>query len=197
MIATIGRKAGQRREQRLRLGDLRHCRRRGKTFEGRREGVVRLDRTAGRLAELGERKRSAKGEAARALMLRDCDGLLERLLGRFGVGGIALEQHFATDAVQFGVERAMTDPFGRRERFVENCEGAVEVACMGFGFSQSNLDEPVEGQNVLFAQEVYAATHLFEPAAWRNALNLEVAVFGRELKPSMAPARPFTHGARL
>ena len=76
----------------------------------------------GRLVELGERERRAQFEAARALLLRDGDGGLERFLGRRGVGGIALQQHFAADAMQFRFERAMADPFGRRQRFVEDRE---------------------------------------------------------------------------
>jgi hypothetical protein len=45
----------QRREQRLRLGDHRHLRRRRKACERGREDSVGFDETAGRLVELGER----------------------------------------------------------------------------------------------------------------------------------------------
>ena len=42
-------------EQRLRLGDLGHFRRRRKALEGRRKNGVGFDGTTGRLVELGER----------------------------------------------------------------------------------------------------------------------------------------------
>ena len=44
------------RQQRLRLGDLRHFRRRRKAFERGRQDGVRFDGAAGRLIELGERQ---------------------------------------------------------------------------------------------------------------------------------------------
>ena len=59
---------------------------------------------AGRLIELGERQRRAQFEAARALLLRDGDGGQEGFLGGRGVGGIALQQDVAADAMQVGVE---------------------------------------------------------------------------------------------
>lgn len=67
---------------------------------------------ASRLIELGERKRGAQFEAARRLVFRDCDGDLKCFLRSRGAGGIALEQHFATDAIEFGVECALANPFG-------------------------------------------------------------------------------------
>ena len=99
------------------------------------------------------------------MLLRDGDGGLERFFGRRRVGGIALEQHFAADAMQLGVERAMADPFARRQRFVEDGERAVDVARAGFGLGKRNLDEPVVDQNVLLAQKFGAAAHVLEPAA--------------------------------
>ena len=47
----------QRRQQRLRLRDLRHFWRRRKAFEGGREDGVGFGGATGRLVELGERKR--------------------------------------------------------------------------------------------------------------------------------------------
>ena len=76
----------QRREQRLRLGDLRHFGRRRKAFERGREDSVGVGGTAGRLVELGERERRAQAEAACALFLRDRDRGLEGFFGRRGVG---------------------------------------------------------------------------------------------------------------
>ena len=39
----------------------------------------------------------------------------------------------------------------------------------GFGLGERNLDESIVQQNVLFAQEIDAATHVFEAAARRAA----------------------------
>ena len=104
----------ERGEQRLSLGDLGHLRRRRKAFERGREDRLGFGGAVGRLVELGERERGAQAEAVRPLFTRNGNGGQERLFSRRGVGGIALEQHFTADAMQFGVERAMTDPFGRR-----------------------------------------------------------------------------------
>ena len=65
------------RQQRLRLNDLGHFRRRRKAFERGSEHVVRLDRARGRLIELRERERGAQFEAARPLLFGDGDGSLE------------------------------------------------------------------------------------------------------------------------
>src|SRR4029077_6247204 len=91
-------------EQRLRFGDLKHFRGRRKAFERWRKHIVRLNRTAGRLVEPRERKRGAQLETAGALPPRDGDGGLERFPTRRSVRGIALEQHFAADAMQFRFE---------------------------------------------------------------------------------------------
>ena len=136
----------QRREQRLRLGDLGHFRRRRKAFERRREDGVGFGGAAGRLVEFGERQRRAQFEAARALLLRDGDGGLERFFRGRGVGGIALQQHFAaqSDAVP---RRTRDRPsVGRRQRFVEDREGAVEIAGSRFGLGKRNLEQPIEEQ---------------------------------------------------
>ena len=102
----------QRREQRLRLGDLRHFRRRRKAFERGREDGVGVGGAAGRLVELGERQRRAQFEAARALLLRDGDGGQEGFFRGRGVGGVALEQDFAARPMQFRFERAIAGAVG-------------------------------------------------------------------------------------
>ena len=152
------------REQRLRLGDLRHFRSRRKAFERRREDGVGVGGAAGRLIEFGQRERRAQFEAARALLLRDGDGRQERVFRRRGISGVALQQDVAADAMQFRLERAMTDALARRQRLVEDRDSAVGVACVRFGFGQRNLQEPVEQQDVLFAQQLDAAAHVLEPA---------------------------------
>ena len=108
----------------------------------------------GRLVELGQRQRRAQFEAARALLLRDRDGGQEGFFRRRGVGGIALEQDFAARPMQFRFECAMAQAVAGRQRFVEDGDGAVGIARPGFGLGQRDLQETVENQNVLFAQQL-------------------------------------------
>ena len=159
----------QRRQQRLSLGDLRHFRRRRKAFERGREDGVGVGGAAGRLVELGERKRRAQFEAARALLFRDGDGGQEGFFGGRGVGGVALKQDFAARPMQFRFERAIAGAVGRRQRFVEDRDGAAGIARPGFGLGQRNLQQPVEQQDVLLAQLIDAAAHVREPALERAA----------------------------
>ena len=98
-----------------------------------------FDGAAGRLIELGQRQRRAQFEAARALLLRDGDGGQEGFFRRRGVGGIALQQHFAARPMQFRFERAIAHAVARRQRFVEDCDGAVEIARPGFSLGQRNF----------------------------------------------------------
>ena len=79
----------QRREQRLRLGDLRHFRRRRKAFERGREDGVGVGGAGGRLIEFRQRQRRAQFKTARALLLRDGDGGQEGVFRGRGVGGVA------------------------------------------------------------------------------------------------------------
>jgi hypothetical protein len=136
------------RKKLLRFRDLRHFRRRRKAFHRRREDGVGVGGAGGRLIELGERKRRAQFEAARPLTLSDGDGGPQGFFGGRHARGIALEQHIAADAMQLCVECAMANAFGRHQRFVEDGEGAVDVAGLGFGFGKRNLDEPVVDQRV-------------------------------------------------
>lgn len=115
---------------------------------------VGVGKVAGRLPKLGERKRRTQFEAPGGLPPRNGDGGLERLLGDRQVGRVTLQQHFAADAMKFRFEGAMTSPFARRQRLIEDRDRTVDVACVGFGFGNRNLDKPVEVQNVLLAQEV-------------------------------------------
>ena len=121
----------ERGQQRLRLGDLGHFRRRREALERGREDGVGFGGAGGRLIELGERKRRAQFEAARALLLRDGERGQEGFFCRRGVGGVALQQDFAADAMQFGVECAMTGPLGRRQRFVEEGKRAIHDRLLG------------------------------------------------------------------
>ena len=100
---------------------------------------MRLGGASGRLIELGERKRGAQFEAARALLLRDGDGGQEGLFRGRGVGGVAHEQDFAARPMQFRFERAIAQAVRRRQRFVEDGDGAVGIARPGFGLGQRDL----------------------------------------------------------
>ena len=139
---------------------------------------------AGRLVELGERERRAQFEAARALLLRDGDGGLEGFLRRRGVRRVALQQHFAAHPMQFRFERAIAQAVARRQRFVEDGDGAVGIARPRFGLRQHDLQQPVEHQNVLFAQEFYAAAHVLESVGGRAGVRRRPTL---EKHPERAP----------
>jgi hypothetical protein len=160
---------GERRKQPLSLGDLGHFRRRRKALERGSEDGVGVSGAAGRLAELGEPKRRAQFEAARPLLTRDGDGGLEGFFCQRRLGGIAFGQQFAADAMQFGLESAMACAVGGYQRFVEDGECAVDIAGAGFRLGKSNLDEPVEDQDVLLTQQFDATTHRLEPGVERVA----------------------------
>ena len=155
----------QRREQRLRLSDLRHFRRRREAFERGREDGVGVGGAAGRLIELGERERGAQSEAARALLLRDGDGGQEGFFRGRGVGGVALQQHFAARPMQLRFERAVTGAVACRQRFVEDRNGAAGSPARASASASAIFISPSNHQNVLFAQKLCAAAHVLEPAA--------------------------------
>ena len=101
-----------------------------------------------------------------------------------GVGRITLEEHVAARPMQFGVERAMADPFGCHQCLVEDGEGTVEIACPSFGVDVRNLDEPVVKENVLLAQQFGAATDLLEATPGRAAcISRQALKKGREGPP--------------
>ena len=129
----------ERRQQRRSLGDLRHFLRWREAFEREGEHGLRFHRSVGRLAELGERERRAQFEAARRLLLRDGDGGLEGVFGGRGVGGLAFEQNFAARPMQLCFECAIARAVGRRQRFVEDGDGAAGVARAGLGLGQPDL----------------------------------------------------------
>ena len=103
----------QSREKRLSFRDLGHFRRRSESFERGGENCVPFDGAAGRLVEPRQRQRRAQFETARTLLLRDRDSGQKRFLGSRGVGRVTLQQHLATDAMQLGVELAISDVLAR------------------------------------------------------------------------------------
>ena len=86
-----------------------------------------------------------------------------------GLAGSRLQQDFAARAMQLRFECAIADAVARRQRFVEDGDGAARIARLGFSLGQRDLQEPVEQQNVLFAQQLGAAAHVLEPVAERAA----------------------------
>jgi hypothetical protein len=90
-------------QQRLRLSDLGHFRRRRKAFECRSEDGLGLGGAVGRLIELGKGERGAQLKAARALLACDGDGALEGFFGGESVGRVAPEKDLAADAMGFDI----------------------------------------------------------------------------------------------
>jgi len=52
-------------------------------------------------------------------------------MSAWAVCGVALQQDFATRPMQFRFERAIAGAVGRRQRFVEDGDGAVGIARPG------------------------------------------------------------------
>ena len=76
----------------------------------------------------------------------------------FGV--IALEQRFAADAMQFRFERPVARAFGRRRTLRRGGGRHVRIALSGLGLGQYDLQQSIEPQNVLFAQEFDRPAHV-------------------------------------
>ena len=89
----------------------------------------------------------------------------EGFFGGGRIGEIALHQVFAAGAVEFRLERPISDTLACRQRFIEDGDRTVEVAGSRFGLGKNNFGEPVEEQDLLFAQKFDAATHALEPVA--------------------------------
>ena len=91
------------------------------------------------MVELGERERGAQLEAARAQPPRDGDRGQQGVLGGREIGRVALQQHFPAHPMQLRFERAVAGAVGRRQRFVEDRDGAIRIARPGFSLGQRNL----------------------------------------------------------
>ena len=81
---------------------------------------------AGRLIELGERERGAQFKAARGLPLRDRDGGQESFFRGRRVAG-RTSAAFASRPMQFRFKCAITGAVARRQRFVEDRDGAAGI----------------------------------------------------------------------
>ena len=56
-----------------------------------------------------------------------------------GLAGSRLQQDFAARPMQFRFERAIAGAVARRQRFVEDGDGAVGIARPGLGLGQRDL----------------------------------------------------------
>jgi hypothetical protein len=135
------------------------------------------------LVELGEPKGAAQPEAVRALTLSEGDGGVISVLCRRWIYGIALQQRFAANTMHFRFECTMSGPIARHERFVEQGDGAVDIARAGFRVGKDSLEEPIEDHDALLAQKVDAPAHLMEHADRRVS-------FSRSRSVQEDPKRP-------
>ncbi len=154
----------QRIEQRLRLCDLRHFRRRRKALERRREGGVGFGGAAGRVVEVGERQRGAQFETARPLLLCDADGGLEGFFRGRGAVRILVKQELAARAMELGCVRSTARAIAGCQRLVEDHEASRRISGASFRLGDRDLKEPVVVQNATLLQEINAVAHALEPA---------------------------------
>ena len=103
-----------------------------------------FDVAAVRLVEPRQRQRRAQFETMRTLLLRDRDSGQKRFLGSRRVDRVTLQQHLAADAMQLGVELAISGLLARRKRFVEDGEGAIDVAARASASARVMLASPSE-----------------------------------------------------
>ena len=119
-------------QQRLRLSDLGHLVGWRETFERGHEGGASVGGAAGRLIELGERKRREKLVTARGLLLCDGDGGSVGVFGGRGIGGIAFEQDFAAQAMEVCIGEMLS-------RFFSDCQSPVDLRESSGGFPCHSL----------------------------------------------------------
>ena len=124
-----------------------------KSLRARARGRGGLRRGGPSIDELGERQRRAQFKAARALLLCDRDGGQECVFCGRRVAGVELQEDSAARPMQFRFESS-ENPGGRTSPALRRgWRRRGRDRPPGLGLSQSNLQEPVEPQNVLFAQE--------------------------------------------
>ena len=114
------------------LGDHRHLRRRRKAFERGRKDSVGFGETAGRLIELGERKRREQLEAPGALLFRDSEGGFESVFGLRRVGGITLQKDIAAQSMQVGIVKPIPAFLTDHQSFVDQRQGSLIVLRSSF-----------------------------------------------------------------
>ena len=118
---------------------------------------MRMGVTIGRAIELCQRQRGAQFEAARLLRLRDSDRGLQRLLGRRGIGRVALQQDLAADAVHLRFMQALLGALQLGERVVQAPERGIGLTGARFGFGKDRFGQ--KPNPALLPIEREAASH--------------------------------------
>jgi len=118
----------ERREKGLRLGEFGELSGRREALDRRREHRVGIGVAISAAVKLRQSQRGAQFEAARLLRLGDSDRGLQGLLGRRGIGRVALEQDSGADAVQFRFIRTVLSGPQLGERGIQAPEPAVSLA---------------------------------------------------------------------
>ena len=99
---------------------------------------------AGRLVELGERKRRAQFEAARALLFRDGDSGRKASSAGAGLAGSRFSRISPRSAMQFRLEGAIADSLDRQPALRRGSPTRGRVARPASASASSDLQEPVE-----------------------------------------------------
>jgi hypothetical protein len=124
----------------LRLSKVGELLRRREALDRRRQRGVGIGVAIGRAIKLRQRQRGAQFEAPRLLRLRDRDRGLQRLLGRRGIGRVALQQHRGADAVHLRFVPAVLSGLQLGERIVQAPEPGISLAGTRFGFGQGRFE---------------------------------------------------------
>ena len=95
------------------------------------------------MVEFGERQRRPQFEAAGFLLLRDGDGGEEGGFGGGGLGGVLFEEDFAADAMDFGVEPALTRLRGFGDDRVDRRKRRLDLAAFRLSLGQPRADDGI------------------------------------------------------
>ena len=119
----------------------------------------------GRAIKLRQRQCGAQFEAARFLRLRDRDRDLQGPFDRRSVGGVALQQDLAADAVYLRFVPAPLGALQLGERVVQASDHGISLACacFGFGFGQGRFETGQVPNMTLLPTNADAPPHLGQP----------------------------------
>ena len=120
--------SAQRGKEGLRLGELGELLGRREALDRRRQHGVRIGVAIGRAIKLRQRQRGAQFEAARFLRLRNGDRGPQRLLGRRGIGRVALQQDLGADAAHLRFAPALLGALQLGKRVVQAAEPGIGLA---------------------------------------------------------------------
>ena len=134
----------KRREQRLRLGDLRHFGRRRETFEGGREDGLGFGQAVGRLVELGQRERREQFVTACALLFRDGDGRSIGVLCGRGIGGVSPRKDVTPNAMQKGIGPSFTRFAGQSQSLIDRRDRGADISLVHLAFREQSKEQWTE-----------------------------------------------------